>query len=83
MRYDPVVRPGGSCPSFAAKSPANGGDEKAWVQAYIAARRNWLATHKLQVLHATVYRMDALKAIADAGNWDLVTPLKVRAVSIV
>jgi hypothetical protein len=32
----------------------------------------------MTVLHATVYRMDALKAIADAGNWDLATPLTVR-----
>jgi len=63
---------------FAAKSPANGGDEKAWVTAYIAARRNWLATHSLTVLHATVYRMDALKALADAGAWDLTLPLTVR-----
>jgi len=63
---------------FAAKSPANGGDEKEWVKAYIAARRNWLATHSLTVLHATVYRMDALKALADAGAWDLAMPLTVR-----
>ena len=88
MIYDTCIHsgPGGVAHIrnlFAAKSPANGGDEKEWVRAYIAARRNWLATHKLQVLHATVYRMDALKAIVDAGNWDLVTPLKVRGVSIV
>ena len=63
---------------FAAKSPANGGDEKEWVKAYIAARRNWLATHSLTVLPATVYRMDALKALADAGAWDLAMPLTVR-----
>jgi chitosanase len=63
---------------FAAKSPANGGDEKEWVKAYIGARRNWLATHSLTVLHATVYRMDALKALADAGAWDLAMPLTVR-----
>jgi len=67
---------------FAEKSPANGGDEKAWVKAYIAARRNWLATHSLTVLHATVYRMDALKALADAGAWDLATPLTVRGQKI-
>ena len=63
---------------FAEASPANGGDEKAWVLAYIRSRRNWLATHSMTVLHATVYRLDALKAIADAGNWDLALPLVVR-----
>lgn len=67
---------------FPEKSPANGGDEKAWVLAYLRARRNWLATHKLTVLHATVYRMDALKALADAGKWDLAMPLTVRNVKI-
>jgi chitosanase len=67
---------------FAAKSPANGGDEKEWVKAYIAARRNWLATHKLTVLHATVYRMDALLALANAGAWDLAMPLTVRGQKI-
>jgi chitosanase len=63
---------------FAEKSPANGGDEKAWVKAYLNARRNWLATHKMTVLHATVYRMDALLALVAANAWDLAVPLTVR-----
>jgi chitosanase len=67
---------------FAAKSPANGGDEKEWVKAYINARRNWLATHSLTVLHATVYRMDALLALVNAGAWDLAMPLTVRGQKI-
>lgn len=67
---------------FAAKSPANGGTEAEWVKAYLAARRNWLATHKLTVLHATVYRMDALTALVNAGNWDLTPPFKVRSVTV-
>jgi chitosanase len=67
---------------FAAKSPANGGDERVWVQSYLNARRNWLATHKLTVLHGTVYRMDALLALVQSGNWDLAAPLVVRGVKI-
>ena len=67
---------------FAAKSPANGGDEATWVKAYLNARRNWLATHKMTILHGTVYRMDALMTLVNEGNWDLKTPFKVRTVTI-
>jgi chitosanase len=63
---------------FPAASPANGGDEKAWVQSYVNARRNWLATHKLTVLHACVYRMDAVNDLIKADNWDLVLPFTCR-----
>lgn len=67
---------------FPEKSPANGGDEKLWVKAYIAARRNWLLAKSNPLVQKTVYRMDSLSAIAAADNWDLVTPLVVRGVKI-
>ena len=67
---------------FAAKSPANGGDEKEWVKAYINARRAWLAGNANSLVQKTVYRMDALMELVNAGNWDLKTPLKVRGVAI-
>ena len=67
---------------FAAKSPANGGTEAEWVKSYLNARRNWLATHKMTILHGTVYRMDALLALVQAGNWDLTPPFKVRSVTV-
>jgi chitosanase len=67
---------------FPQKSPANGGDEKEWIYAYINARRNWLLNSPNDLVKRTVYRMDALKAIADANNWDLNTPLTVRGVKI-
>ncbi|MCA8928955.1 MAG: peptidoglycan-binding protein [Alphaproteobacteria bacterium] len=56
--------------------------EEAWVSAYIATRRHWLATHGNSLLHKTVYRMDALQALADAGAWTLALPLTVRGVRI-
>ena len=67
---------------FAAKSPANGGSEEEWVKAYINARRAWLASNANPLVQKTVYRMDALMEIVNAGNWDLKTPLKVRGVNI-
>jgi chitosanase len=67
---------------FPQKSPANGGDEKEWCLAYINARRIWLLNNPNALVKKTIYRMDALKAIADANNWELKTPLVVRNVKI-
>ena len=67
---------------FPEKSPANGGDEKAWVLAFLNARRNWLAANSNPLVQKTVYRIDAMKAIADSGNWELVLPMTVRNVKI-
>jgi chitosanase len=67
---------------FAAKSPANGGDEKEWVKAYVNARRGWLAAFPNPIVQGTVYRPDAFRVIMDAGNWDLRMPLVVRGVKI-
>ena len=41
---------------FTEKTPAEGGDEKAWISAYVKARHDWLATHSKVILRATVYR---------------------------
>jgi chitosanase len=67
---------------FPEPSPARGGDEKEWVLAYIEARKGWLSRNKNPLVQTTVYRMDSLRAIADSGNWDLTTPLRVRGVTI-
>ena len=67
---------------FPEKSPANGGDEKAWVIAFLNARRNLLAANSNPLVQKTVYRIDAMKAIADANNWELKTPMTVRNVKI-
>lgn len=67
---------------FPEKSPANGGDEKAWVLALLKARRAWLASSSNELVQRTVYRIDAMVEIANAGNWDLALPLTVRKVKI-
>ena len=67
---------------FPEKSPKNGGDEKAWVIAFLNARRNWLAANDNPLVQKTVYRIDAMLEIAKANNWDLDTPLTVRKVKI-
>ena len=64
--------------AFPEKSPANGGDEKAWVVAYLRARRSWLAANKNPLVQKTVYRQDAMMELVKAGNWDLRTPFTCR-----
>ncbi len=56
--------------------------EEDWVKAYIAARRNWLATSANLLLRTCVYRMDELNQLAAGGNWDLALPIVVRGVRI-
>lgn len=57
-------------------------DEKDWVRQYITLRRAWLAGNANPSLRPTVYRMDALRTLADAGNWDLDPPVVVRGITI-
>jgi chitosanase len=67
---------------FPEASPARGGDEKAWISAYIRARRAWLLSHPNPIVQKTVYRMDALEELVKKDCWDLKTPLVVRGVKI-
>lgn len=56
--------------------------EVQWMSDYVETRRQWLATYPNPLLHKTVYRMDAFRAIINAGNWKLGLPLVVRGLSI-
>jgi chitosanase len=56
--------------------------EDAWIAHYVQVRRDWLANHPKPVLHATVYRMDALQKLISAGNWMLQLPITVRGILI-
>ena len=52
--------------------------EAAWIDHYLAVRRDWLANHSIPILRRTVYRMDALKGLTDDDNWSLDLPITVR-----
>lgn len=52
--------------------------EHAWITAYIAIRRKWLGENAQPILRGTVYRMDALQALAQQQQWSLNLPLVVR-----
>ena len=67
---------------FAAKSPSTGGDEKAWVQAFNAARRDFLMSNPNPLVQKSVYRVDSIQGLIDAGNWYLATPFSYRHVQV-
>jgi len=68
--------------AFPEKSPKNGGDEKAWIKAYLNARRAWLAGNSNPLVQKTVYRQDAILELIKADNWDLKGPFTVRGAKI-
>ena len=68
--------------AFPEKSPKNGGDEKAWVKAYVSARKAWLLGNSNPIVRKTIYRMEAFEKMMADGNWDLNTPISVRGVKI-
>jgi len=79
--YDSHVH--GSWRAMRDRTTSRAGDianlgERAWVSAYVATRREWLANHSRADLRATVYRMVALGRLIDQGYWGLDLPLVVR-----
>jgi len=62
-------------------TPAEAG-EQAWVSAYVAKRREWLAGSSRPDLRQTVYRMDTFRGLIDHGLWDLQLPLVVRTLEV-
>ena len=56
--------------------------ENAWMKKYVDYRRHWLATHSNPALHPTVYRMDELRSLMNAGKWSLALPLTVKGCEI-
>jgi chitosanase len=66
---------------FPERTPADGGEERAWITAYCAARRLWLASRS-PVLNRTTYRPQVFQQLISQDNWDLNLPLKIRGAEI-
>ena len=67
---------------FTQVPPSKGGDEKAWIKAYVNARRKWLTERQNPKLRKTVYRMGAfLDAVAN-DNWLLDKPFNANGAII-
>lgn len=56
---------------FPENPPSSGGDEGAWIKAYVNARHNWLGSSSSSDLRATVYRTQCFKREIQRANWDL------------
>ena len=60
--------------AIAVAPPAEGGDEKAWIKAYVAERRAWLLRSSNELVRKTIYRPDAISKLIASDNWDLRMP---------
>jgi chitosanase len=68
---------------FPEAPPAQGGDEHAWLKAYVNARHKWLANHPRPIVRKTVYRTECFKREIARGNWDLrQVPIKANGVAV-
>jgi chitosanase len=63
---------------FPEVTPARGGDERAWMLAYVKARHKWLTNHHRAVVRASSYRTSDLLREVKRNNWDL-SQLPIRA----
>ena len=59
-------------------TPFEGGNEKAWVTAYVRKRHAWLSASPR--LAATAYRTKFFLDLIALGHWELELPLRVRGV---
>ena len=64
--------------SFPERAPSTGGDEHAWVVAFLNARYNWLKANSNPLVQKSADRVTAILKIAQAGNWTLATPFVYR-----
>lgn len=67
---------------FPEMPPSSGGDEKAWIKAYVKTRHEWLATHKKVILHKTVYRTQCFLDQIKNNNWLLEKSVKAHDVMV-
>jgi len=67
---------------FPEKKPVDGGNEKKWINDYLAARHSWLKNHSNKILNKTVYRADCYMREAAKGNWDLTSSLVMHGTTV-
>ncbi|MEQ9498050.1 MAG: chitosanase [Deltaproteobacteria bacterium] len=67
---------------FPERSPADGGNERVWIEQYVDTRHDWLANHSNALLRNTIYRTRALTQQIDRGNWDLLPPIEMHGITV-
>jgi chitosanase len=56
---------------FPETTPSAGGNEKKWIEQYVKARQQWLATHPRPAVRSTTYRTKCFQREIQRANWDL------------
>ena len=67
---------------FSEKIPADGGDEKKWIEQYCNARLNWLKNHSNPILRKTTYRVNNFIEAIEKNNWHLKSEFLANGVKI-
>jgi len=85
--YDSFIHSGGILWVIRQRFPENppdlGGDEKAWITAYIRERNEWLKSSSNPVVRASSYRTADLSREIAKGNWDLSQlPISANGVNV-
>lgn len=68
--------------AFPEEVPRKGGDERAWITAYVNARHRFLAAHPRSIVRRTTYRTRCLSDEIARRNWNL-DRLPIRANGVV
>jgi chitosanase len=84
--YDSYIHSGGILnflrQRFAERTPKFGGDEKKWLQQYVAVRHNWLKTNTNKILQKTIYRTNCFQTQINNDNWKMLMPVKINRILI-
>lgn len=84
--YDSYIQSGSVLPllreRFPELPPSRGGDEKAWINAYVSTRQEWLATNKKAIVRQTVYRTKCFLNQIQTGNWLLSQPVTANGIVV-
>ena len=68
---------------FPENPPSLGGEEKAWITAYVRERNEWLQSHHRPAVRSSCYRTEDLKREIAGGNWDLAElPIPANGVDV-
>lgn len=85
--YDSFVHSGSIRPDirrmFPEVTPSRGGDEKAWITAYVNARHRYLANHQRPAVRRTIYRTECFKNQIQKKNWNLeLLPISANGIPV-
>lgn len=80
--YDSYIQSGGMLKKlrdrFAEPTPANGGQEKEWIESYTQVRDKFLEFNPNPVVRGSDYRSDAILDCIAKDNWQLQLPVVVK-----